>query len=61
MAGRISNKSVLVRNSISIKKSSEFSMAKMNQGLSLNQMQLFAYAIYSTQQDGTTNFRKGDF
>lgn len=61
MAGRINNKSVLVRNSDSIKKSSEFSMAKMNQGLSLNQMQLFAYAIYSTQQDGTTNFRKIDF
>jgi len=36
-------------------------MAKMNQGLSLNQMQLFAYAIFSTQQDGKTEFRKYEF
>lgn len=45
----------------SIKKSNELSMAKMNQGLSLNQMQLFAYAIFSTQQDGRTEFRKHEF
>src|SRR5699024_6549196 len=36
-------------------------MARMNQGLSLNQMQLFAFAIYSTQQDGKTEFRKHEF
>src|SRR5699024_9375908 len=41
-----------------IKKSNEISMAKLNQGLTLNQMQLLAYAIYSTQQDGKTEFRK---
>lgn len=45
----------------SIKKSNELSMAKMNQGLSLNQMQLFAFAIFSTQQDGKTEFRKHQF
>lgn len=45
----------------SIKKSNELSMAKINQGLSLNQMQLFAYAIFSTQQDGKTEFRKHEF
>lgn len=45
----------------SIKKSNELSMAKMNQGLSLNQMQLFAYAIFSTQKDGKTEFRKHEF
>ena len=45
----------------SIKKSNELSMAKMNQGLTLNQMQLLAYAIYSTQQDGRTSFRKHEF
>lgn len=33
----------------------------MNQGLSLNQMQLFAYAIFSTQQDGKTVFRKHEY
>lgn len=45
----------------SIKKSNELSMAKLNQGLTLNQMQLLAYAIYSTQQDGKTEFIKADF
>jgi plasmid replication initiation protein len=45
----------------SIKKSNELSMAKLSQGLTLNQMQLLAYAIYSTQQDGKTEFHKADF
>lgn len=36
-------------------------MAKLNQGLTLNQMQLLAYAIFSTQQDGKTEFRKYEF
>lgn len=44
-----------------IQKSNELSMAKLNQGLKLNQMQLLAYAIYSTQQDGKTEFKKVDF
>src|SRR5690625_6925773 len=35
-------------------------MAKLSHGLSLNQMQLLAYAIYCTQQDGKTNFIKAD-
>lgn len=45
----------------SIKKSNELSMAKLNQGLTLNQKQLLAYAIFSTQQDGKTEFIKADF
>jgi Initiator Replication protein len=36
-------------------------MAKLNKGLTLNQMRLLAYAIYSTQQDGKTKFIKADF
>lgn len=44
-----------------IRKSNELSMAKLNQGLALNQMQLLAYAIFSTQQDGRTEFRKHEF
>ena len=36
-------------------------MSKLNQGLTLNQMQLLAYAIYSTQQDGKTRFHKNEF
>src|SRR5690625_5299460 len=35
-------------------------MAKLSHGLTLNQMQLLAYAIYCTQQDGKTNFIKAD-
>lgn len=45
----------------SIRKSNEISMAKLSHGLSLNQMQLLAFAIYSTQQDGKTEFRKHKF
>lgn len=44
-----------------IKKSNELSMAKLNQGLTLNQMQLLAYAIFSIQQNGKTEFRKYEF
>ena len=59
--GRINEKNKIIFYENSIKKSNELSMAKINQGLSLNQMQLFAYAIYSTQQDGKTEFRKHEF
>lgn len=59
--GRENKKNKVVFHENSIKKSNELSMAKINQGLSLNQMQLFAYAIFSTQQDGETEFRKHEF
>lgn len=45
----------------SIRKSNEISMAKLNSGLTLNQMQLLAFAIYSTQKNGNTEFNKPDF
>src|SRR5699024_5617236 len=44
-----------------IKKSNDISMAKLNQGMDLNQMQLLAFAIFCTQQNGETNFRKYEF
>ena len=58
---RKNGKKQIVSYENSIKKSNEFSMAKLNQGLTLNQMQLLAYAIYSTQQDGKTEFIKAEF
>lgn len=58
---RKNDKKLIVCYENSIKKSNELSMAKLNQGLTLNQMQLLAYAIYSTQQDGKTEFIKADF
>jgi plasmid replication initiation protein len=58
---RKNDKKQVVSYENSIKKSNEFSMAKLSQGLTLNQMQLLAYAIYSTQQDGKTEFHKADF
>lgn len=58
---RINNKEKLIDYGNSIKKSNELSMAKLNQGLSLNQMQLLAFAIYSTQQDGKIEFHKFEF
>lgn len=61
MAGRRNPKEIMFSNSDSIKKSNELSTAKMNEGLTLNQMQLLSYAIYATQQDGSTTFIKADF
>jgi len=61
MVGRRNTKEVLVSTVDSIKKSNELSTAKMNEGLTLNQMQLLSYAIYATQQDGSTTFIKADF
>ena len=58
---RRNNKETIVDFDNSIQKSNEFSMAKLNQGLTLNQMQLLAFAIYCTQQDGKTEFHKADF
>lgn len=58
---RKNGKEKLINYENSIKKSNELSMAKLNHGLTLNQMQLLAYAIYCTQQNGVTEFYKPDF
>ena len=58
---RINPKRQVISYENSIQKSREFSMAKLSQGLTLNQMQLLAFAIYSTQQNGATEFHKADF
>lgn len=58
---RINEKSVIVNLDNSIKKSNDFSLAKLNQGLTLNQMQLLSYAIFSTQKNGSTTFNKASF
>ena len=59
--GRQNKKKQLISYENAIKKSNDFSMAKLSQKLTLNQMQLLAYAIYSTQRDGKTEFIKADF
>lgn len=61
MLARKNDKKQIINYENSIKKSNKLSMAKLNHGLSLNQMQLLAYAIYSTQQEGKTEFHKADF
>lgn len=58
---RMNSKTQLISYENSIKKSNELSMAKLYQGLSLNQMQLLAYSIFCTQKNGVTEFRKADF
>lgn len=59
---RKNDKQGLISYENSISKSKEFSIARLNQGLTLNQMQLLAFAIYSTQQkNGATEFHKADF
>lgn len=58
---RKNDKESLLNYENSIKKSKELSMSKLNHGLTLNQMQLLAYAIYSTQKNGKTEFHKASF
>lgn len=58
---RKNKKTQLVDYENTIQKSNEFSMAKLNHGLTLNQMQLLAFAIYSTQKNGVTEFYKAEF
>ncbi|RKQ13450.1 replication initiation protein [Ureibacillus endophyticus] len=58
---RKNEKTQLINYESSIVKSNEISLAKLNHGLTLNQMQLLAYAIYCTQQNGNTIFRKVEF
>lgn len=58
---RKNSKTQLISHENSIRKSNELSMAKLNQGLTLNQMQLLAFSIYCTQQNGVTEFHKADF
>lgn len=58
---RKNNKKSLINYENCIKKSNEISMAKLNSGLTLNQMQLLAFAIYCTQQNGVTEFHKFEF
>lgn len=58
---RKNSKTQLISHENSIRKSNELSMAKLNQGLTLNQMQLLAFSIYCTQQNGMTEFHKADF
>lgn len=58
---RKNEKQSLIDYENTISKSNELSMAKMNQGLTLNQMQLLAFAIYSTQKNGATEFHKAEF
>lgn len=58
---RRNSKRQIISYENAIKKSNELSMAKLNQGLSLNQMQLLAFSIFSTQQNGVTEFHKADF
>lgn len=58
---RNNSKNIIVNLDTSIKKSNEISLAKLNHGLTLNQMQVLAYAIFSTQKNGSTKFNKADF
>ena len=61
LAGRKNGKEIIVDGSTSIKKSNVLSMSKLNQGLTLTQMQLLGYCVYSTQQGNGRTFKKVDF
>ncbi|MEK9200332.1 MULTISPECIES: replication initiation protein [Bacillales] len=58
---RKNEKKSLINYENSISKSNELSMAKLNKGLTLNQMQLLAFSIFSTQKNGVTEFHKVEF
>ena len=61
VAGKYLNKEVMINEVDSIKKSNQMSTARLNKGLTLQQMQLLSYAIYATQRNGRTEFIKADF
>ena len=61
MGYRRNNKEVSIDTESVIKKSNEFSLAKLSYGLTLNQTQLLAYAIYATQRGNKAIFTKRDF
>lgn len=44
-----------------MKKSNELSLARLSHSLTLNQMQLLAYAVFATQKNGKIEFHKADF
>lgn len=52
---------LLINEGTTIKKSNELSAGKIMSSLSLNQAQLFAYAILVTQKDGLATFSKSEF
>ncbi len=58
---RKNEKKHIVNYENSIQKSNEFSFSRLSSKLTLNQMQLLAFAIYCTQQNETTMFNKIDF
>lgn len=58
---RKNDKAVIFDYENTIQKSNELSMAKLSHGLTINQVQLLAYAIFSTQIDGKTEFHKAHF
>ncbi len=60
---RNNGKEIKMSNDL-VTKSNEFSMSKLNHGLTLNQTQLLMYAILSTQKNGQkieSSFNKVDF
>lgn len=58
---RKNDKAIIINYENTIQKSNELSMAKLSHGLTINQVQLLAYAIFSTQIDGKTEFHKAHF
>src|SRR5699024_556095 len=58
---RKNNNAQIIDYTNTIKQSNDISMAKLNQNLKLNQIQLLAFAIFSTQQNGETHFSKYEF
>ena len=58
---RKNQKEIVTYRENCILKSNELAMVKLNRGLTLNQMQLLAFAIFSTQKNGVTEFQKYEF
>lgn len=59
---RRNRKNQLVNYDNSVVKSNEFSMARLSEGLTLNQTQLLIYTIFCTQKNCTTSeFKRVDF
>lgn len=58
---KTNKKKLLIEVDNSIKKSNELSVASLSAGLTLNQAQLLAFAIFNTQLKEATSFNKASF
>ena len=61
MVVRKNRKKIIIDTSQCVKKSNELAISKLNKSLTLTQMQLLGYCIYTTQCGNGESFKRSDF